>query len=206
MDHDGERVMADLLRVSRRRGLRSRNRGLSQGLDHASDRTSRPAAAARARGAGSERQPARPQSRRPLRAHHRHPERAPLDHRRDGGAPRPLFWQRRPSSGSTSRASTTSRWSSASAARRSPAACGRWRGERRTRRSRHSSWIAAVFPPTLIQVGSAETRSSPTRRAWAAKVGAADVAVTLEIWPRMFHAWRCGTRGWRRGGGRWRRS
>jgi len=38
------------------------------------------------------------------------------------------------------------------------------------------------FPPTLIQVGSAETRL-------ATAMGAADVAVTLEIWPRMIHAW-----------------
>jgi epsilon-lactone hydrolase len=32
------------------------------------------------------------------------------------------------------------------------------------------------FPPTLVQVGSDET-------------GSADVAVTLEIWPHMIHAW-----------------
>jgi acetyl esterase/lipase len=43
-------------------------------------------------------------------------------------------------------------------------------------------------PPVLIQVGSAETLlSDATRLAEAA--GAADVAVTLEIWPHMTHAW-----------------
>jgi acetyl esterase/lipase len=46
----------------------------------------------------------------------------------------------------------------------------------------------ADLPPTLIQVGSAETLiSDATRLAEAA--GAADVAVTLEIWPHMIHAW-----------------
>jgi monoterpene epsilon-lactone hydrolase len=44
------------------------------------------------------------------------------------------------------------------------------------------------FPPTLIQVGSAETLlADATRLAGAA--GAADVDVTLEIWPHMIHAW-----------------
>jgi epsilon-lactone hydrolase len=44
------------------------------------------------------------------------------------------------------------------------------------------------FPPTLIQVGSAETLLSDATRL-AAAMGGADVAVTLEIWPRMIHAW-----------------
>jgi len=44
------------------------------------------------------------------------------------------------------------------------------------------------FPPTLIQVGSAETLLADATRL-AAAMGAADVAVTLEIWPRMIHAW-----------------
>jgi epsilon-lactone hydrolase len=44
------------------------------------------------------------------------------------------------------------------------------------------------FPPTLIQVGSAETLLADATRL-AAGMGAADVAVTLEIWPRMIHAW-----------------
>jgi acetyl esterase/lipase len=44
------------------------------------------------------------------------------------------------------------------------------------------------FPPTLIQVGSAETLISDATR-FTAVAGAADVAVTLEIWPRMIHAW-----------------
>jgi acetyl esterase/lipase len=44
------------------------------------------------------------------------------------------------------------------------------------------------LPPTLIQVGSAETLlDDATRLAEAA--GAADVRVTLEIWPHMIHAW-----------------
>src|SRR5206468_11694107 len=46
----------------------------------------------------------------------------------------------------------------------------------------------AGFPPILIQVGSAETLlADATRLAEAA--GAADVDVTLQIWPHMIHAW-----------------
>ena len=44
------------------------------------------------------------------------------------------------------------------------------------------------FPPTLIQVGSAETLLDDATR-FAALAGAADVQVTLEIWPHMIHAW-----------------
>jgi len=44
------------------------------------------------------------------------------------------------------------------------------------------------FPPTLIQVGSAETLLADATR-FAAAAGAADAAVTLEIWPNMIHAW-----------------
>jgi epsilon-lactone hydrolase len=44
------------------------------------------------------------------------------------------------------------------------------------------------FPPMLIQVGSAETLLADATR-FAAMAGAADVAVTLEIWPNMIHAW-----------------
>jgi monoterpene epsilon-lactone hydrolase len=44
------------------------------------------------------------------------------------------------------------------------------------------------FPPTLIQVGSAETLLEDATR-FAAAAGAADVPVTLEIWPHMIHAW-----------------
>jgi acetyl esterase/lipase len=44
------------------------------------------------------------------------------------------------------------------------------------------------LPPTLIQVGSAETLLSDATR-FAAAAGAADVAATLEIWPHMIHAW-----------------
>ena len=44
------------------------------------------------------------------------------------------------------------------------------------------------FPPTLIQVGSAETLLADATRI-AAALGAADVAVTLEVWPHMIHAW-----------------
>jgi len=43
------------------------------------------------------------------------------------------------------------------------------------------------FAPMLIQVGSAETLNDATR--FAAVAGAADVAVTLQIWPHMIHAW-----------------
>jgi monoterpene epsilon-lactone hydrolase len=44
------------------------------------------------------------------------------------------------------------------------------------------------FPPMLIQVGSAETLLNDATR-FAAAASAADVAVTLEIWPDMIHAW-----------------
>ena len=46
----------------------------------------------------------------------------------------------------------------------------------------------AKFPPMLIQVGSEETLLDDATR-FAAKAGAADVAVTLETWPHMIHAW-----------------
>ena len=44
------------------------------------------------------------------------------------------------------------------------------------------------FPPILIQVGSAETLLDDAAR-FAGVAGAADVRVTLEIWPQMIHAW-----------------
>jgi acetyl esterase/lipase len=44
------------------------------------------------------------------------------------------------------------------------------------------------FPPVIIQVGSAETLLDDATR-FAALAGAADVRVTLEIWPQMIHAW-----------------
>jgi epsilon-lactone hydrolase len=44
------------------------------------------------------------------------------------------------------------------------------------------------FPPTLIQVGSAETLLADATRL-AAALGGADVPVTLEVWPHMIHAW-----------------
>jgi epsilon-lactone hydrolase len=44
------------------------------------------------------------------------------------------------------------------------------------------------FPPVLVQGGSDETLLDDAVR-FAAAAGAADVAVTLEIWPRMIHAW-----------------
>jgi epsilon-lactone hydrolase len=46
----------------------------------------------------------------------------------------------------------------------------------------------ANFPPMLIQVGSDETLLDDATRL-AARAGGADVAVTLEIWPHMIHAW-----------------
>jgi acetyl esterase/lipase len=46
----------------------------------------------------------------------------------------------------------------------------------------------AGFPPLLIQVGSAETLLADATR-FAAAAGGANVAVTLEIWPHMIHAW-----------------
>ena len=44
------------------------------------------------------------------------------------------------------------------------------------------------LPPILIQVGSAETLLDDSVRL-AAAAGAADVPVTLEVWPHMIHAW-----------------
>jgi len=44
------------------------------------------------------------------------------------------------------------------------------------------------FPPTLVQVGSAETLLDDAT-CFAGAAGAADIAVTLEIWPHMIHAW-----------------
>lgn len=44
------------------------------------------------------------------------------------------------------------------------------------------------FPPMLIQIGSEETLLDDAIRL-VARAGAADVAVTLEIWPHMIHAW-----------------
>jgi epsilon-lactone hydrolase len=44
------------------------------------------------------------------------------------------------------------------------------------------------FPPTLIQVGACETLLEDSTR-FAAAAGAANVAVTLEVWPDMIHAW-----------------
>ena len=45
-----------------------------------------------------------------------------------------------------------------------------------------------ALPPLLIQVGSAETLLDDAVRL-AAAAGAADVPVTLEIWPHMIYAW-----------------
>jgi acetyl esterase/lipase len=45
------------------------------------------------------------------------------------------------------------------------------------------------LPPTLVQVGSDETLLDDAGR-FAAAAGAAEVAVTLEIWPHMIHAWQ----------------
>jgi len=44
------------------------------------------------------------------------------------------------------------------------------------------------FPPMLIQIGSNEALLDDAARL-AARAGAADVAVTLEIWAQMIHAW-----------------
>jgi acetyl esterase/lipase len=44
------------------------------------------------------------------------------------------------------------------------------------------------FPPMLIQVGSEEVLLDDATRL-AARAGAAEVAVTLQVWPHMIHAW-----------------
>jgi len=46
----------------------------------------------------------------------------------------------------------------------------------------------AGLPPILIQVGSAETLLADATR-FAAAAATADIAVTLEVWPHMIHAW-----------------
>ncbi|MBA9071084.1 acetyl esterase/lipase [Methylobacterium sp. RAS18] len=46
----------------------------------------------------------------------------------------------------------------------------------------------AGLPPMLIQVGSAETLLDDSVRL-AAVAGATDIAVHLEVWPHMIHAW-----------------
>ena len=46
----------------------------------------------------------------------------------------------------------------------------------------------AGLPPLLVQVGSAETLLDDAIRI-AARAAADDVRVTLEVWPRMIHAW-----------------
>jgi len=46
----------------------------------------------------------------------------------------------------------------------------------------------AGLPPTLIQVGSSETLLDDAVRL-AGALGAAEVHTTLEVWPRMIHAW-----------------
>ena len=44
------------------------------------------------------------------------------------------------------------------------------------------------LPPVLVQVGSDETLLADASR-FAVAAGAAEVPVTLQIWPRMIHAW-----------------
>lgn len=46
----------------------------------------------------------------------------------------------------------------------------------------------AGLPPLLVQVGTAETLLDDATR-FVARAAAADVRVTLEVWPRMIHAW-----------------
>ena len=59
------------------------------------------------------------------------------------------------------------------------------------RKDPHTSPLYAdlrEFPPMLIQVGSSETLLADATR-FAVAAGTAEVAVTLEIWPQMIHAW-----------------
>ena len=59
---------------------------------------------------------------------------------------------------------------------------------------RHDPRVSPLYadlhglPPLLIQVGSAETLLSDATR-FAEAAGAADVPVTLQVWPQMIHAW-----------------
>jgi len=45
------------------------------------------------------------------------------------------------------------------------------------------------LPPILVQAGSDETLLDDSTR-FAAAAGAADVSITMEIWPHMIHAWQ----------------
>jgi acetyl esterase/lipase len=45
------------------------------------------------------------------------------------------------------------------------------------------------LPPMLIQVGTAETLLDDATR-FAAAAASADIAMTLEVWPHMIHAWQ----------------
>jgi hypothetical protein len=71
------------------------DRRLSQGIDHDPSFPPRPAAEARTRRAGLERQPAGDRPRRAVGPHRRYPQRPPRHQRRHGRPPRPLFRQRR---------------------------------------------------------------------------------------------------------------
>ena len=56
----------------------------------------------------------------------------------------------------------------------------------------------AGLPPMLVQVGTAETLLDDAV-AIAGRLGSADVAVDLEIWPHMIHAWHLWSRRVREG-------
>jgi acetyl esterase/lipase len=53
--------------------------------------------------------------------------------------------------------------------------------------------VSPLFPPTLIQVGSAETLLADATRL-AGALGSADVPVTLEVWPHISVLGNCGMR------------
>jgi len=59
------------------------------------------------------------------------------------------------------------------------------------------------LPPTLIQVGSAETLLADATR-FVTALGVADVDVTLPVWPHMITLGRCGMRSTGRSNVRWR--
>ena len=63
----------------------------------------------------------------------------------------------------------------------------RWHGQKRSARFSALRGFRN-FPPMLVQIGSNETLLDDATRL-AAQAGAADVTVTLEIWPNMIHAW-----------------
>src|SRR5256885_6078532 len=88
-------VGASALSFAKAMPLTSRSSITTEVEHHGSDRTSRPPAETRTRGAQAQRQPAVARYRRAVRPHHRHSQRPPLDHGGHGGTAGAVFWEQR---------------------------------------------------------------------------------------------------------------